>query len=101
MTQQVESKAILNCLRKYRKARGLKQSEVAKLMGLQSASKVSHWENGVSVPSTVNVMKLAALYRVMVESLFPDLIRQYRAELAERETRFLARPVDPPPSSNE
>jgi len=37
----------LNAMRKHRKARGLKQKEVAQVLGLKTVSAVSRWENGV------------------------------------------------------
>ena len=74
-----------NCLRKYRKARGLTQGQVATILGLKSGTLISHWENGVCLPSTVNLFRLAAVYRTMVDALYIDMLRAFRQELAERE----------------
>jgi len=78
-----------NLLRKYRKARGLKQKDVAAILGLRSASRVSRWENGASTPTLYNVFRLAALYRVFAESLFIDHLHALREELKAKETALL------------
>ena len=89
--KNVKYKTIPNCLRRYRKARGLKQKDVAKVLGLKSASMISRWERGVCVPSTLNLFKLASLYRTMADALFIDLLRALRNELHKREERVLRR----------
>jgi transcriptional regulator with XRE-family HTH domain len=65
-----------NCLRKYRKAKGLQQKQVAEIMGLKDSSLISRWENGISLPDLKNAFKLAAVYGVMIDSLFMDLKAQ-------------------------
>lgn len=87
--RKVKHKTIPNCLRRYRKARGLKQKEVAKIFGLKSASIISRWERGLCLPSTLNLFKLASLYRTMADALFIDLLRVLRADLHKREERIL------------
>lgn len=47
-------------IKKLREAQGLKQYELAELMGVKSSS-VSAWENGLALPSGENIMKLARL----------------------------------------
>jgi transcriptional regulator with XRE-family HTH domain len=80
-----------NCLRKYRKGRGLKQAEVAAILGLKSTSMISRWEKGVCLPDTVNALKLAILYRTMVDGLFIDHVRQLRYDLYKREAMILTK----------
>ena len=82
-------KKMNNCLRKYRKARGLKQAEVAAILGLKSTSMISRWEKGVCVPDTINALKLAVLYRIMVDALFIDHVRQLRIDLYKQEAMIL------------
>jgi len=84
---KVNYKKIPNCLRKYRKARGLKQKEVAEILGLKSASLISRWEKGISLPSPINLFRLAVLYRTMVDALFIDLIRLLRKDLLKKEEK--------------
>ena len=85
--EKTEYKKIPNCLRKYRMARGFKQKEVAKLLGLKSASMVSRWEKGNSFPNSINLFKLAALYRTLVDALYIDLIRLLKQEQIKKENR--------------
>ncbi len=78
-----------NLLRKYRKVRGLSQKKVAQILGLKSSSRISRWENGKAVPSLSNAMRLAALYRVMVDALFIDNARCFKEEITKVETDHL------------
>ncbi len=80
---------IFNQLRKYRKARGLKQCEAARILGLADASSLSKWERGVRLPSTTQLFRLAALYRVLVDALFIDVLRTIRDEIQSLETAVL------------
>lgn len=78
-----------NCLRKYRKVRGLKQKDVAKILGLKGTSMISRWEKGVCLPELLNSLKLALLYRTMIDALYIDLVREMREELRLREEEVL------------
>ena len=80
-------KRIPNCLKKYRKARGLKQKEVAKILELNSSSLISRWEKGVCLPNSLNLLSLALLYRTPVEGLFVDLVRARKLSLFAREEK--------------
>lgn len=82
-------KKIPNLLRKYRKANGYKQIDVAKMLGIKSSSKISRWEKGESIPNLVNAFKISILFRVMVDSLFIDLLRHLRKDMKERESEYL------------
>ena len=78
-----------NCLRKYRRAMGLKQKEVAEILGLKSASVVSRWEKGSCFPHTKNVLMLAMLYRKLVEELFIDARKIIKSYLIDKEAQVL------------
>ncbi len=93
--KDTKSKTTPNCLRRYRKARGLSQKEVAKILGLKSASAISRWENGLCLPSSMNLFRLASLYRTMVDALFIDLLRALRSDLRKREERVLPKTKQP------
>ncbi|MEM2991374.1 MAG: helix-turn-helix transcriptional regulator [Halobacteria archaeon] len=82
-------KGFPNHLRRYRKARGLKQKDVAKILGFKSASMISRWEKGVCLPNTLNLLKLAALYRTMADALYVDLLRTIKGDLRQKEERVL------------
>lgn len=83
--KKVEIKKIPNCLRKYRKAVGLKQKEVAEILDLRSAGMISRWEKGVCLPSLMNVIRLAGIYCVLIDALFFPLIRTIKRKIMERE----------------
>ena len=87
--KKVEFKKIPNCLRKYRKAVGLKQKDVAEIMNLKSAGMISRWEKGVCLPSLLNAIKLAGSYSVLVDALFFPLIRMIKRKLMERQEEIL------------
>jgi transcriptional regulator with XRE-family HTH domain len=76
---------ILNRLRKYRRARGLKQAEVAKILGFSDIGCISRWEQGHCIPSPLNLFRLAALYRTLVDALYIDVLRTIRQEVCSRE----------------
>ena len=84
-------KCIPNCLRRYRRARGLKQNDVARILGLKSTSMVSRWEKGACLPSAINLFRLAALYRTMTDALFIGLLRAVRDDVLMREEKVLKR----------
>jgi len=87
--KKAEFKKIQNNLRKYRKAIGLKQREVAEILGLKNSGMISRWEKGVCLPSLVNAFKLAGLYSVLVDALFFSLIRVIKRKIMERQEDFL------------
>ena len=89
--KNVKPKTIPNYLRRYRKARDLKQKDVANILGLKSASMISRWERGLCLPGTLNLFKLAAVYRTMADALCIDLLRALRSDLHKREERVLRR----------
>ena len=62
-----------NSLRKYRKAAGLRQLEVAQALGLNSIERISKWENGHSIPKGKSLFHLAVLYRVSPQQLFSEM----------------------------
>ena len=82
---------IPNLLRKYRKVRGFKQKDVARILDLKSPSRISRWEKGICLPSLTNALRLAAAYRVMVDAIFPDLLRDLREEIMKREAELANR----------
>jgi len=74
-------KKIPNCLSKYRRQKGFTQKEVARILGFKKSSIISKWENGVSLPSTTSLFKLACLYGRQVEALFFDLYKKIKEEV--------------------
>lgn len=74
---------IPNRLRKYRRLAGYKQKDVAQILKLRCTNRLSRWEQGRSLPSLSNVLKLSALYKTLVEELYFELLKQNRKELDE------------------
>ncbi|HEY3489577.1 MAG TPA: helix-turn-helix transcriptional regulator [Candidatus Deferrimicrobiaceae bacterium] len=74
-----------NLLRKHRKARGLKQKEVARLLGIKNTSLISRWENGERFPRPIKLFQLAIVYRTITEALYLDTVRQLREEIMKKE----------------
>ncbi len=96
MTNKRERR-IPNLLRKYRKVRGYRQKDVAKILNLRSPSRVSRWEKGLCLPSFSNALRLAVVYRVMVDVIYPDLLANLREDIMARENKVMGRkpPIKP------
>ena len=67
-----------NSLKKYRLLMGYKQKEVAKLLGLKSASRISRWEKGLAMPSVENLIKLSALYSTLMNELYWEMYKEIK-----------------------
>ncbi len=76
-----------NYLQHYRRRHGLTQRQVARLVGYFSPSDMADFERGRRLPSLVAAVKLAVLYRVPVEFLFPRLYLEQKAQLDRRHGR--------------
>lgn len=76
--------AVGNRIWKYRNARGLKQADLAFLLGQESAAQVSRYERGVVMPKIEQLYKLCCALDVGVESLYPDLVEDWRREVEAR-----------------
>ena len=70
-----------NDLRNIRMRRGLRQIDVANLIGHTSSDRISHWEKGIAYPSIVNLFKLAHIYGTTPEQLYGDLHASILSEL--------------------
>lgn len=77
---------IPNRLKKYRRHMSYSQKDVARILKLKSASIISRWENGVSLPSIVNLFKLSILYKRLADQLYLELMQELR-------TKFVAQGV--------
>ncbi len=64
---------IPNTLREHRLKAGLLQSDVARELGFKSTDRISRWEQGQTYPHVVNLFKMARLYGVKAEYLYPDI----------------------------
>jgi transcriptional regulator with XRE-family HTH domain len=75
---QEQGRIIHNSLRKHRKMMGYTLREVAWLLNLKSAGRLSKWEKGSSYPSLKNLLMLCIAYQTLVDQFYHD----YRNELA-------------------
>lgn len=69
----VTNAAFPNNLRLLRSQTGLLQSDIARAIGLASSDRISHWEKGLAVPNIINLFKLAAIYGVPPQEIYPEL----------------------------
>lgn len=74
-----------NELATYRIRMRLSQEQVAQLIGHKRTNYISRLELGRYLPSLPLALKLAALYRVPVDFLYPRLYSSFRDELRRRE----------------
>jgi len=58
-------------LQQYRKLNKYSQEKLAELLGV-SRQAVTKWENGISAPSTENLIKLSAIYKIALDDLIND-----------------------------
>jgi len=72
-----------NSLRKYRKAAGLRQHEVARALGLNDCERISKWENGAAIPKIKSLFHLAILYRVPPQELYDEMYQSILNPISE------------------
>jgi transcriptional regulator with XRE-family HTH domain len=80
--------SIPNRLRKHRRLRGLTQRQVAQLLGVRHANRISQWEKGLAMPDSLNLIKLAAIYRTYPNDLYFELYQEAKQELMNLEGRL-------------
>lgn len=78
-----------NSLRKHRKLMGYKQKDVATLMHLNDTSHICRWEKGLSLPSTINLLKLSIIYRTFPNELYYNLLIELRHIVLKKEKALL------------
>ena len=67
------SSRVPSYLRSERRKWGLTQTELARLLGSQSRTKISRLEHGVRVPSVESLISCLVLFGVSAPELFPHL----------------------------
>lgn len=77
-------KIILNRLRKFRKQMGYSQKDVSIMLGHKCTSQVSRWEEGLSMPSIINLFKLSVIYSRLPTDLYLDLYLNLKRALSEK-----------------
>ena len=77
----MENSRIPNKLKMFRRCTGYSQKKVARILGLSDTSTLSRWEHGVTVPSMVQVFRLARIYETFPHELFLELWNNNKTEL--------------------
>ena len=70
-----------NNLRKQRRLMGYKLREVARILEIQTTSRISQWEHGSSTPSLRNLIKLSIIYRTLIDQFYPEYREEIRKEV--------------------
>jgi transcriptional regulator with XRE-family HTH domain len=70
---------------------GYKQKDVAYLLGLVSTNRISQWEHGLTLPSSINLIKLSVIYHTIPTELYFELIQSYRYELKQKEEKLFSK----------
>jgi len=83
--KNIKQQAAPNSLRHFRKQRGLRQQDVAEVLDVKSRSVISKWENGHRIPHIANLVKLAVLYRTMVDAIYLDFRMEMKKEIRKKE----------------
>ena len=78
------SKYIPNNLRKYRLRMRYSQKEVAQLLGLKGAGRISEWEQGTSKPSIENLIRLSVIYQTLCDQLYSHIRFEFIKVLPKR-----------------
>ena len=79
---------IENRIWKYRNVNGLKQKELAFLIGQNVPSQVSRYERGLVIPKLKQLIKLCYVMDTKIESLYPQLMKKWHQEGENKKERF-------------
>lgn len=69
---------------------GLRQKEVAALLGHTSTAQLSQWERGEALPGAINLMKLCIIYATSPAELYYDVFKEQQAFIAAQQQVFSA-----------
>jgi transcriptional regulator with XRE-family HTH domain len=90
-----------NNLRDIRVSLGLKQIDVAQMLGHASPDRISHWEKGMAFPGMVNLFKLSLIYKVRPEQLYENLYKSLADEFQQKMAQNQSLGSNPFPVQNE
>ena len=68
----------------YRLKAGLRQIDIAQALKMDCADRISRWEHGVAMPQINNLFRLAILYKVSPQDLYPELWQDISVKIASR-----------------
>ena len=72
-----------NSLRECRERLGLRQCDIATMLGHASHDRISHWEKGFALPGIINLFKLSKIYGIPPERLYHELYHSVRCSKDE------------------
>jgi len=83
----------VNNLKRLRLGRGLRQQDVAMLIGIAYPDRISHWEKGTAVPSIINLFRLAKIYETLPHKLYLTLSRKLSNEMKEIKSKLVSKVI--------
>ena len=83
-----ETLLIENRIWKYRNVKGLKQKEVAFLIGQDTPSQVSRYERGLVIPKLEKLVKLCYVLDIKIELLYPQLMKKWHQEAENKKEQL-------------
>lgn len=78
----MESGRVPNKLKLFRHSFGYSQKKVARMLGLRDITAISRWEQGISMPTVMQLMRLARLYRTHPHELYDELWQSLEHEFS-------------------
>lgn len=82
-----------NKLRLFRKRSGYSEQQVAEFLGIKDPATISRWENGETMPNSLNLLVMCHLYGVKLAETYPALYRKSLKEIRAR-LRILNKKAD-------
>lgn len=73
-----------NYLKAYRKKSCLTQDEMAGLLGCESGSKISRYENSTRLPSLKTLMAYSVIFKASLSELFAGMYQTIKNQIEER-----------------
>jgi transcriptional regulator with XRE-family HTH domain len=79
-----QSQIHTNNLRVIRKSLQLRQVDVAGILGFCTTDRISHWENGLTLPSLINLFRLCSIYKTSPQEMYADLHAEIWSEILKK-----------------
>ncbi len=80
-----------NHSRNFRIEERLTQSDVAFLLDIKNAGRISEWENGLANPGLEHSLTLGLIYQRLTEDIYSELRKKLSAKLEVRKKLLLER----------
>lgn len=89
---ETNPRSIPNRLKMHRRLHGLKQHQVATLLGFRTTAQLSQWESGTDMPGGIDLIKLGILYNTFPNELYFEYY-QFLKEEVKKELQKLVPPI--------